>query len=97
MKITSKIFTLLLFTLLMACSFESDRDPLDVFREIAYNSLTVSEKASLLEDWRKAEVGAWTNGNYLVTFKTKDDALLGPIQVVVDPVNGVVVEKLPRF
>jgi hypothetical protein len=97
MKSAIRIFTIVLFTFLMACSTGDDGDPLEVFREIAYNSLTTSEKSSLLEDWRKAEVSAWTNGNYIVTFNTKDDAVLGPIQVVVDPVNGVVVEKLPRF
>lgn len=80
-----------------SCSSDSDEDPLDVFREIAYNSLTVDEKSTLLDqDFRGAEVTAWVDGYYLVIFRTTEDATLGPIRVVVDPTRGVVVEKLTR-
>ena len=82
----------LLGTLLFACSVESPEDPLDVYRNIAYTALSSSQKSSILGDWKEAEVGAWTNGNYVVVFKTKDN--VGPIRVVVDPVNGRVVEIL---
>ena len=82
----------LLGTLLFACSVESPEDPLDVYRNIAYTALSSSQKSSILGDWKEAEVGAWTNGNYVVVFKTKDNA--GPIRVVVDPVNGRVVDIL---
>ncbi|TDQ18912.1 hypothetical protein DFQ04_0723 [Algoriphagus boseongensis] len=97
MKTSIKLFTLILFTFLMACSSTDAEDPLDVFREIAYNSLTATEKSSLIGDWKEAEVGSWVDGYYLVSFATKDDSTLGPIRVVVDPVRGVVIEKLPRF
>ncbi|WP_026952446.1 hypothetical protein [Algoriphagus mannitolivorans] len=80
-----------------SCTSGTDEDPLNVFREIAYNSLTASEKSSLIGAWQNAEVSAWVDGNYLVTFKTTEDATLGPIQVVVDPGRGIVIEKLPRF
>lgn len=86
----------LVFTVL-SCASGIDEDPLDVFREIAYNSLTASEKSSIIGVWQDAEVPAWVDGNYLITFKTTQDATLGPIQVVVDPNRGIVVEKLPRF
>jgi hypothetical protein len=32
-----------------------------------------------------------------VTFNTTDDALLGPIVVVIDPPTKKVVQQLPRF
>jgi hypothetical protein len=89
-------FQILLFTLLglllFACSVESPEDPLDVYRNIAYTALSPTQKASVLGDWQKAEVSAWTNGNYVVVFKMKDN--MGTILVVVDPINGRVVEIL---
>jgi hypothetical protein len=90
-------FNLLLFAvlsiLIISCTLESPEDPLDVYRNIAYTALSPSQKASVLGDWQKAEVSAWTNGNYVVVFETKDN--MGPIRVVVDPENGKVVEILP--
>jgi hypothetical protein len=89
-------FKLLLFALLgifvLACTVESPEDPLDVYRNIAYTALSPAQKASVLGDWQKAEVSAWTNGNYLVVFQTKDN--MGTIRVVVDPELGKVVEIL---
>ena len=89
-------FKLLLFALLgifvLACTVESPEDPLDVYRNIAYTALSPTQKASVLGDWQKAEVSAWTNGNYLVVFQTKDN--MGLIRVVVDPELGKVVEIL---
>jgi hypothetical protein len=80
--------------LLYSCSIESQEDPLDVYRTIAYTALSTAQKASLAGDYKEAEVAAWTNGNYLVVFITKQGSP-GPIRVVVDPVNGSVVEILP--
>jgi hypothetical protein len=89
-------FQILLFTLLgfflFACSVESPEDPLDVYRNLAYTALSPAQKASVLGDWQKAEVSAWTNGNYVVVFQTKDN--MGLIRVVVDPETGRVVEIL---
>jgi hypothetical protein len=89
-------FQILLFALLglllFACTVESPEDPLDVYRNIAYTALSPAQKASVLGDWQKAEVAAWTNGNYVVVFQTKDN--MGPIRVVVDPETGKVVEIL---
>ena len=91
MKFQILLFTLLGF-LLFSCSVESPEDPLDVYRNIAYTALSPAQKASVLGDWQKAEVSAWTNGNYVVVFKMKDN--MGTILVVVDPINGRVVEIL---
>jgi hypothetical protein len=89
-------FNLFLFAvlgiLLFSCSVESPEDPLNVYRNIAYSALSPTQKASVLGDWQKAEVGAWTDGNYVVVFQTKDN--MGPIRVVVDPEKGKVVEIL---
>jgi hypothetical protein len=89
-------FNLLLFALLgilvLACTEESPEDPLNVYRNIAYTALSPAQKGSVLGDWQKAEVSAWTNGNYVVVFQTKDN--MGLIRVVVDPETGRVVEIL---
>ncbi len=89
-------FQILLFALLglllFACTVESPEDPLDVYRNIAYTALSPTQKSSILGDWKEAEVSAWTNGNYIVVFKTKDNS--GLIRVVVDPETGKVVEIL---
>ena len=91
MKFNILLFTFLGF-LLFACSVESPEDPLDVYRNIAYTALSSIQKSSIQGDWQKAEVSAWTNGNYVVVFIMKDN--MGVIRVVVDPVNGRVVEIL---
>ena len=89
-------FKLLLFAILsmlvFSCTVESPEDPLDVYRNIAYTALSPAQKASVLGDWQKAEVAAWTEGNYVVVFQTKDN--MGTIRVVVDPETGKVVEIL---
>ena len=89
-------FKLLLFAVLsmlvFSCTVESPEDPLDVYRNIAYTALSPAQKASVLGDWQKAEVSAWTDGNYVVVFQTKDNQ--GPIRVVVNPDKGIVVEIL---
>jgi hypothetical protein len=89
-------FKLLLFAVLsmlvFSCSIESPEDPLDVYRNIAYTALSPAQKASVLGDWQKAEVAAWTDGNYVVVFQTKDNQ--GLIRVVVNPDKGIVVEIL---
>ncbi len=93
-----KLYSLLLLVVLMSLSFaclEDEGDPLDVFREIAYNSLTADEKGTVISDWKQAKVEAWIDGYYLVIFESTD-AALGDVRVVVDPVAGRAVETLPR-
>jgi hypothetical protein len=89
-------FKFLLFAvlsiLIFSCTVESPEDPLDVYRNIAYTALSPAQKASVLGDWQKAEVAAWTEGNYVVVFQTKNN--MGPIRVVIDPDKGIVVEIL---
>lgn len=94
-KIYSTILSLILILTVFACSVEDDTDPLDVYREIAYNALSSSVKSTVVGDWRDAEVSAWVDGYYLVVFETTDQ-VLGPVKVVVDPVSGTWLEILPR-
>lgn len=95
-KLSIYLFFLVLVFANAACTSGTDEDPLDVYRKIAYDSLTASEKSSVIGSYQDAEVSAWVDGYYLVTFRTTQDATLGPINVVVDPTRGIVVEKLPR-
>jgi hypothetical protein len=87
-----KLLFAVLSILIFSCTVESPEDPLDVYRNIAYTALSPAQKASVLGDWQKAEVAAWTDGNYVVVFQTKDNQ--GLIRVVVNPDKGIVVEIL---
>ncbi|WP_111669490.1 hypothetical protein [Algoriphagus litoralis] len=89
------VLVLLLLSVSFACVEQTDEDPLDVYREIAYNALPSDVRATVIGEYQDAEVSAWVDGNYLVIFQTSDQAL-GPVKVVVDPVLGVMVEILPR-
>ncbi len=94
-KFCSLFIMLVLMLATLACSVEDDSDPLDVYREIAYNALSSDVKSTVVGDWRDAEVSAWLDGNYLVVFETTDQ-VLGPVRVVVDPDRGTWIEILPR-
>lgn len=94
-RIYAALVLLILTLFSFACSVGDDSDPLDVFREIAYNALSSDVKSTVVGDWRDAEVSAWVDGYYLVVFETSD-AVLGPVKVVVDPERGTWVEILPR-
>ncbi|AMQ57002.1 hypothetical protein [Algoriphagus sanaruensis] len=96
MKNLSILFVFFLLVIgISSCGKEEGGDPLDIYRELAYNALTSDEKARVLGEWKDAAVNAWTDGNYLVVFQTIDPSL-GIIQVVVDPELGRVVEVLGR-
>ena len=91
----SLVLLYILVSVSFACSIEGDSDPLDIYREIAYNALPFDVKSTVVGEWKDAEVSAWLDGNYLVVFETNDVAL-GPVKVVVDPFTGTWVEILPR-
>ncbi|MGH7599249.1 MAG: hypothetical protein ACREOI_23065 [bacterium] len=70
------------------------------YRTIAWNHITEQEKATVTGDWRTARVQnmQWNDKNTVsVTFNTTDDALLGPIVIMIDPPAKTVVQQLPRF
>ncbi len=63
-------------------------------REVAWNSLSSQERATVITDWKKATVTGTSyqeKSAYSVTFNTRDDALLGPIIVYVDAKTFVVI------
>jgi hypothetical protein len=91
----SQITFLVLISISFACGITDPSDPLEIYREIAYNALSSNVKATVVGDWRNAEVSAWVDGYYLVVFETSDQ-ILGPVRVVVDPERGTWVEILPR-
>ncbi|MBN7813131.1 hypothetical protein J0A68_19405 [Algoriphagus sp. H41] len=94
-KLNTLLLLLGLLAGVLACTSSDGEDPLDVFREIAYNALSSSQKATINSNWQEAEVGAWVDGNYVVVFESTDPTL-ADLRVIVDPVNGRVVEILPR-
>lgn len=94
-NLSAILFLVVLFSISFSCKLEGDEDPLDVYREIAYNALPSDIKATVIGDWKDAEVAAWVDGYYLVIFQTNNSAL-GPVKVVVDPQRGTWVEILPR-
>ncbi len=66
------------------------------YRQIARQSLTGEEQATITSQWRNAPVNYddryWETGEdaVSVTFYTKDGSLLGPIVVFIDPETKVV-------
>jgi hypothetical protein len=81
------------------CKKDSTPDLNTQIREIAWNSLSSQDKATVNVDWGKAPVTTSTfNGKstYSVMFNTKDDALLGPITVYVDSSTKVVLGQALR-
>lgn len=88
------LLLVMLIPLLAQCSRETENDALSEIRSIAWNSLDENARATVNRDWQKApvtetvynELRAW-----VVVFHTKDDSLLGPITVYVDPATHTVV------
>lgn len=93
------IFSLFSFLLLafVSCKEGDEKDPMMQIREIAYNDLSEDTKSTLIIDWREASVTKTKDGNYLVTFNTSNDPLLGPIGVIIDPDTFEVIGYVPRF
>jgi len=89
------VFTILfIIPFLAGCEKEDSQDlQLLHIREVAWNSLSSQQRASVISDWNKALVSETRYEEktaYSVTFHTKDDALLGPIIVYVDATTYVV-------
>ncbi len=87
------LLLVMLIPLLAQCSRETENDSFSEIRSIAWNALDENAQATVNRDWQKApvtetvynELRAW-----VVVFHTKDDSLLGPITVYVDPDTHVV-------
>lgn len=89
------VFTILFIIPFLAGCEKKDSQDLQLLyiREVAWNSLSSQQRASVISDWNKALVSETRYEEktaYSVTFHTKDDALLGPIIVYVDATTFVV-------
>ncbi len=98
----SHFAVLIIFAAMPGCEpkINSATDEDMEYREIAWNYITEQEKATVTGDWRAAKVQAtqWNDKAAIsVIFNTKDDALLGPIVIIVDPQTKKAVQQLPRF
>lgn len=70
------------------------------YRTIAWNYITEQERATVVGDWRAARVQTrqWNGKTAVsVTFNTTEDALLGPIVVIIDPQTKKIVQQLGRL
>lgn len=107
LKFTSKIIIVLalLITSVTACKKDDDEVNYREFRAAAWNHLSANQKASVIVDWQTAPVERYTYkaqaGTEVpavtVTFATKDDAILGPIQVFVNIKTKIVIGVGGRF
>jgi hypothetical protein len=81
------------------CKKETSSDLNMQIREIAWNSLTTQQKSTVNVDWKQAPVAQTTyNGKsaWSVRFNTTDDAVLGPIIMIVDSTTKVVLGQALR-
>jgi hypothetical protein len=72
------------------------------YREIAWNSLSDMQKATVITDWKEAHTESclyWENKRRVICvfFNTTEDALLGPIVVYIDPKSLEVIGFQPRY
>ncbi len=95
---------ILLFVLLFSffavsgCSNEDDeKNNLLKAREVAWNSLSAEEQATVITNWQEANVEIKEDGSYHVRFNTTDDPLLGPIVVYVNSETFEIEGYAPRF
>ena len=101
MKLISVIvLCVALFPVFTSCHKDDEADLYMQIREIAWNSLSTSERSTVTVDWEKATVRETTFQDkevYSVIFNTKDDPLLGPIIVYIDKTTHEVVGYGYRF
>jgi hypothetical protein len=98
-RVALLLFVVSIIAVLPGCKGEDCCSaPVD-YREIAWNSLSSPEQATVDMDWRKAKVEETTFNNvsvHAVTFNTTQDALLGPIIIYIDSNTHVVLGKAAR-
>ena len=81
------VIFLVLYGTMVSCHKENDDALTMQVREIAWNSLSTQEKATVITNWQVAPVAETVYNEksaYAVRFNTTEDALLGPIFVYVD-------------
>lgn len=102
-KIDMKKMIILFFAIipfLTNCSKDDETDITGQAREIAWDSLSQQEKATVIIDWRTAPVAETDYNNksaYAVNLHTSDEALLGPITVYIDKNSLAVLGQATRM
>lgn len=92
-------YVFFVFVMIFGCvACQSDTEPANLMkaREIAWESLDESSKATVTSDWRTASVKTMDE-TYRVFFNTTEDAMLGPIGVIINRQTFEVVEYTPRY
>ena len=96
-----KHFIILMFALIPFISgCEKDNDINAQVREIAWNSLSEHDKATVIIDWQKSPVTETIfqdKSVYAVSFNTSDDPLLGPIIVYIEKSSLIIIGQAPRL
>lgn len=90
------VFILLLAFIPFISSCEKDNitDSYSQIKEIAWSSLSNQEKSTVIVDWKEAlvtETMYKEKSTYAVSFKTSDDALLGPIVVYIEQTSLAII------
>lgn len=94
------IIILALIPFIYSCQKDNEADSATQIREIAWNSLSDQAKSTVIVDWKQAlvtETIYQDKSAYSVSFKTSDDALLGPIIVYVDKSSQIVLGQALRM
>ncbi len=94
----SILHLVLICCLILGVSCSSDDAPSDLqrVREVAWNSLDEETRETVITDWREANIEL-QDYRYFVFFNTTDDAILGPIGVIVNSSTFEVEGQVPRF
>jgi uncharacterized protein YcfL len=87
------------FFAVSGCSNEDDESQNNIMkaREVAWNSLSAEQQATVITNWQEANVEIKEDGTYHVRFNTTDDPLLGPIVVFVNSQTFEIEGYAPRF
>ncbi len=101
----SRLYLIALLWVFMLLGCEHNVGPIgpeSEFRQIAWDDLTGTEKATVIDDWREAPVADASSlfpGREAVSvqFNTTQDPLLGPIVVFIDSQTKEVAGRSPRF
>ncbi len=98
MKKIALFFIIFSFLAVSGCKNENEtQNNLMKAREVAWNSLSAEEQATVISNWREAVAEIQEDGTYHVIFNTTDDPLLGPILVIVNSETYEIEGYAPRY
>ena len=88
------ILLLAFIPFISSCEKNNVTDSYIQIKELAWSSLSDQEKKTVIVDWKEALVTQTMydeKSSYAVSFKTADDALLGPIVVYIEQATLAIV------